>query len=115
MPRISKKVMLNRLARLSEQSDTREVMDTLKLSRAVIDRWLKDKRFLAAQVAVCKNGKWVWNKFELTAWIQAVMNLAETKGYTYKRKRQSNPPPIEMNPDEIEQITGVKKGYRVKR
>lgn len=115
--KISKRVMLNRLARLSDVSTTRQVTDLLKLSKSVIDRWLRDKKFRSAGVAWDENGKWLWSKPHLAAWIQAVMKLSETKGYVYKykgkgRRKRSNPPAadsIAMNPSEIAEVIGFEK------
>jgi len=117
MKRITKNKMLKRLAKLRDGMSTEEAARTLNLSVETFRQWLKDGTVVETGVVedVRKKGSnratYIWRKSKLIAWVQAVMNLQETKGY---RPVKQNPS-IEMNPHDAAESLGIPKGYRVKR
>ena len=106
----------HRLDKLPESATTREVMDTTKISNAMLRRWLADPMFRKAGVAMRLKDGWQWNREKLKLWVASFPPGNPDWTAATGRAKASNPPGEGETPsrDEARALLGIPEGYRVK-
>lgn len=103
MRRISKTLMLQKLAKLPDGLPLSAISTRLLLSERTLRRWTKDKKFIDAGGAEKRGGSWYFDSEVLKAWIIAVLPMSG-------RDVQENPPKSEAR-----NRFKLPEGYRVKQ